>query len=159
RSSPDQREGNPGCARSARDPGLCCATPLESNARSLSPSAHDRSRSRPTGDAMLPAPPNITCDVYRDLNGPPGTPDVAAVRGHLPSVFAAGLEAGQGIVDTDQRFSHILLVAVGVDIRDGYDAGSISAVFGPDRIYVPDRLGTSFRVVFVERRLRGTAFD
>jgi hypothetical protein len=107
----------------------------------------------------LPVAANVTCDIYRDGNSPPGTPDVAAVPGHLHSVFRQGLEAGQGMADTDQRFSHILMVAADVDVRDVYDAGVLLPGHDPDTIYIPDRDGTSFRVVFVERRARGSGFD
>ncbi len=105
----------------------------------------------------LPVPANIVFDLFRSGKVPPLDPDVAAIPGHLRPAFRWGLEAGQGLADAQQRFSHILLVATDVDIRDDYNAG----VTGPnaDTIFVPDSDGAAFRVVFVERRLRGSAFD
>jgi len=47
-----------------------------------------------------------------------------------------------------------MLVDVSVDIRDSY-AGSSSTV-AQDSVYVPDKTGTRFEVIFCERALRGT---
>ena len=70
---------------------------------------------------------------------------------------AAALVACQN-VDARQRFSHRLLLPLDVDVRDRYDAGS-QATGDSDRVYIPDREGVAYRVVFVERRLRGTTLD
>lgn len=108
---------------------------------------------------MLPAPPNITCDIHRGGSSPPAPAAVVGVVGHLRSVFRQGLEAGENLGSPGQRFTHILLVAVGADIRDTYDAGLLSTVDDPDSVWIPDSAGTGFNVAFVERRLRGTPFD
>ncbi len=106
----------------------------------------------------LPIPPNVTFDLYRGDNSPPGTPDVSAA-GYLRPAFTRGLEAGEGLADTGQRFSHLLMVDPSCDVRDLYHAGTLLTATSSDFVYVPDQEGTPFRVVFVERRLRGSPFD
>ena len=98
---------------------------------------------------------NVTLDIYREGNSPPAAPDVAAVPGHLSPTFRLGLHRGR-LLDPAQRFSHVLLVAADVDVRDIYDAGTLVAGHEPDTAYIA---GDPYRVVFVERRQRGTAAD
>jgi hypothetical protein len=59
---------------------------------------------------------------------------------------------------TTNRWTHIGLVAVGTDIRDGYQ-GEANPMVNPDTVYVPDLTGTPFKVVFVERSGYGTSAD
>jgi hypothetical protein len=102
------------------------------------------------------APPNTTCDIYRAGNAPPANPDVAAVYGSLRPNYPGGTDANAG--QPTKRWTHVLLVPKGTDVRDHYTgAGAYGA--NPDTIYVPDKNGTAFKVVFVERRDRGTATD
>ena len=106
----------------------------------------------------LAVAPNTTFDIYREGNAPPALPDVVAAAGHLSCVFRRGMHRGR-LVEAGQRFSHILLAAIDVDVRDIYDAGGLLPGQDPDTIYIPDRDGNRYRVAFVERRLRGTAAD
>ncbi len=55
-------------------------------------------------------------------------------------------------------WTHLMLVDVSADVRDGYDQGNWNATAG-DSVYVPDQSGTPFQVLFVERVGRGTAQD
>jgi len=105
----------------------------------------------------LPMPANTTCDVYRPGNAPPAAPDAAGVRGHLSAAYPSALERGEG--DADQtKFTHVLLVDLAADVRDGYGAGGVTTA-NADSVYVPDKNGTKFLVTFVERRQRGQAAD
>ena len=105
----------------------------------------------------LPFAPNTMCDLYRGGTSPPANPTIANVACHLQSALPQALVACQN-VDARQRFSHRLLLPLDVDVRDRYDAGS-QATGDSDRVYIPDREGVAYRVVFVERRLRGTTLD
>jgi hypothetical protein len=104
----------------------------------------------------IPLAPNTTCDIYRTGHAPPAAPDVAAVRCRLGADYGAGLEHGEGD-SPDLKFTHTLLVDVATDVRDGYDAGTVGGT--ADTVYVPDKTGTAWTVVFVERRQRGTPQD
>lgn len=103
----------------------------------------------------LPFPTNTTCDIYRNANAPPAAPDVAAVPGYLRPDF----EAGQTTKDnTDFSWTHVLLVAADVDVRDGFSDGIFSGTAN-DTLWVPDSNGTRFQVRFVCRVGRGTPQD
>ena len=105
----------------------------------------------------LPVAANTSFDLYRGGTVPPADPTVAGLAGYLEAAIPQGLVAGRH-VDSWQRFTHRLLVGLGVDIRDLFDGGNLAAG-SPDSVFLPDRTGVRYRVVFVERRLRGTAFD
>ncbi len=109
-------------------------------------------KQRPPAGAIVRRPPrpanNTTCDVYRSTGVPPATPDVAAVSCALIPAFREGSEASEG--DQDFRYTHVLYCDPEVDIRDSYPAAPAA-----DTIYVPDRTGTGFQVVFVELVNRG----
>lgn len=98
----------------------------------------------------MPLPANVTCDIFRDGEA---LPAIAGVPALLMARFRKGLEAGQGLADASERFTHIALVAPDVDVRDAYLAS------GADTVTIADEANTSFRVVFVERRLRGSGLD
>jgi hypothetical protein len=107
----------------------------------------------------LPLNNNTTCDIYRNGNSPPAAPDVAAVKIFLTANFAQ--DHDKAITGTTYlRWTHTALVPLGTDIRDGYAAGltSVNAV-NQDTIYVPDKNGTHFTVIFVERINRNTPQD
>lgn len=100
---------------------------------------------------------NTTCDIYRSGNAPPAAPDVSAVSIQLGPDFEpshrAGLGGGAGIT-TPNRWTHIAILPPSTDIRDGYQTGSPNseaAASGWDTIYVPDKNGTPFLVIFTER--------
>ena len=104
--------------------------------------------------AALPLTANLTCDVYRSGNAPPAAPDVSAVPCLLRPAFREGQEATEG----RSPYTHVMLVAADVDVRDWYVGdGAYSA---QDVVYVPSGgTAVSYRVRFVERVGRGTAQD
>jgi hypothetical protein len=104
---------------------------------------------------MLPLPANVTCDIYRNANNPPASPDVATVAGHLIAAYQRALEAGESRSAGD-RYDYVLSVDVSVDVRDGYNVGSVAQA---DKAYIPDQNGVKYWVRFVERRGRGTPHD
>ncbi len=104
----------------------------------------------------LPLPPDTTFDLYRSPNAPPAAPDAAAVPCRLQAQYDRGLQQGEGD-PVILRFNYVLLCDVAVDVRDGYSVGNILAT--PDNLYVPDRNGVLYNVIFVERAGRGTAWN
>jgi hypothetical protein len=101
----------------------------------------------------IPLPQNTTCDIYRTGNAPPAAPDVSAQKCHLKSDWQHGREAGEG--NANVSWTHVMLVDVTVDIRDWYAGQGTNAA--QDTVYIPDKNGSSYRVVFVERLQRGTS--
>ena len=104
----------------------------------------------------LPIPPNVTFAVYRAGAVPPAPATATGLAGHLQAAFPAAFAVDRH-VDAWQRFTHRLLTTLDVDIRDVFDGNA--AVGAPDSVFVPDGTGVRYRVVFVERRLRGSVFD
>lgn len=107
---------------------------------------------------------NTTCDVYRNGNAPPAGPDVAGVKVYLSPDFAhprlAATTAGNPA--TAYRWTHVALVDLSADIRDGYSPTAPGNDPGPasqDWVYVPDKTGTKFAVLFVERVGWGSGQD
>jgi hypothetical protein len=102
---------------------------------------------------------NTTCDIYRNGNAPPAAPDVAGVKCYLAPDWASGHVAALQ-ASTTGRWTHVLLVGPSVDIRDAYLPSQLGADgFGlnsNDWVYVPDKNGTKFAVIYVERLGRGT---
>lgn len=102
----------------------------------------------------LPQTPNTTCDIYRSTSPPPpAAPDVAAVPCVLLPDFAGchrAMGEGGGASGNELRWTHVLLVDVSVDIRDAY-TGADDVGTTLDHVYVPDKDGTKFDVIFVER--------
>jgi hypothetical protein len=104
----------------------------------------------------LPIKTNTTCDIYRTGHAPPSAPDVAGVAINLESTFAPPHLSATTNSGTGSRWTHIALCDISVDIRDAY-SGAASAVGEDayaatfDSLYVPDKTGTKFLVVFVER--------
>ena len=97
----------------------------------------------------LPMPSNATCDIYRLGNHPPHPPDVAGVscvlipcsRNIKPTATVPG------------QYTHLLRVPAATDIRD---SGNFA---GADTVFMPDKNGTPYLVVWVARQCRGTALD
>lgn len=104
----------------------------------------------------LPTTANTTGDIYRSGVGPPAAPSVAGVACHLDANFARGLEVGESTAVAN-RFTHVILVDATVDVRDDYNLGAVGVNL--DSVYIPDKNGTAFKVIFVERKLKGTAQD
>jgi hypothetical protein len=109
------------------------------------------------GSSRLPIAANTSFDLYRAGAVPPADPTVADLAGYLMTAIPRALAVGRH-VDAWQRFTHRLLVDLEVDVRDLFDGDNLAAG-DPDSVFIPDRTGVRYRVVFVERRLRGTAFD
>jgi hypothetical protein len=104
----------------------------------------------------LPIPPNTTCDIYRNGRLPPAAPDVAAVPCYLTCDWRGGQEAGDR-VDNQLTWTHVMLVDSSVDVRDAYAGASTFSKL--DTIYVPDKTGTPFTVIFIELAQRGTPHE
>lgn len=101
---------------------------------------------------------NASADIYRSGNSPPASPDVAGAACNLIPDFA-NAHAVATLATTTYRWTHIGLFPLSTDIRDGYSGGGPNAEAAPsswDTIYVPNKNGTAFAVVFVEHvRLPG----
>lgn len=104
----------------------------------------------------LPISTNTTCDIYRALNMPPADPDVAGVPCFLKGDWRGGHEAGERNNNTN-TWTHVMLIDVGVDIRDSYTGANSQTA--QDAVYIPDKDGTRFHVIFIERVQRGTAHE
>lgn len=104
----------------------------------------------------LPIATNTTGDVYRSGTAPPANPAVEALPLYLSGDYRERMQIGAGLANA-LRFTHTALVAVDSDIRDGF--ASFASVSGGDILYIPDRTGTPYLVVFIERHGRGLATD
>jgi hypothetical protein len=110
--------------------------------------------------AMLPVIPNMTCDIFRQANLGAASPDVGGVSCFLTASYIGHAEHGEKD-PVAQRYSHSMLIPIGTDCRDGYDAG----VYGnsPDWVGIPAGASaanrTNFSVIFVERKASGYAAD
>lgn len=105
----------------------------------------------------LPFSATHTCDIYRGTTSPPAAPDVAGVPCVIRPNFVAGQEAGdRGGGATALTWTHLLLVALDTDIRDGYTADSAFDITAADHVFVPDQTGQECTVRFVEVVGKGT---
>ena len=102
----------------------------------------------------VPIAANTTCDIYRALNMPPAAPDVAGVPCYLKGDYRGGQEAGERNISTN-TWTHVMLIDAGVDIRDSYTGAN--SQFQQDAVYIPNKNGTRFHVIFIERVQRGAA--
>jgi hypothetical protein len=105
--------------------------------------------------SRLPVTANTTCDVYHaGGTAPPNPPDIAGVPinlfGHFTNIKPPGIAATPPF----GTYTHVALVPVDVDLRDPTATGA-----GPDTLYVPDKNGVPYRVVWIERVGRGTSVD
>src|SRR5688572_13732544 len=106
----------------------------------------------------LPIQPNTTCDIYRTGTAPPAAPAVAGVACYLQPDWRGGQENGdRSALMVQHTWTHLLLLAATVDIRDGYTG--ILGFTAQDTVYIPDQNGTAFRVVFIERLNRNQTSD
>src|SRR5262245_581855 len=106
----------------------------------------------------LPITPNTTCDIYRLGAAPPAAPSVAGVRCFLKGDWRGAQEAGDRLrssggappvsVSNTFQWTHVALMDATVDIRDAY-AGAGNLFAGLDTLFVPDKNGTKFQVIFV----------
>jgi hypothetical protein len=107
--------------------------------------------------------PNTTCDIYRSGHAPPAAPDVAGVSISLQPDFASSHCAAVQASTTITRWTHLCAMPVTTDIRDGYTQtsapGEEAANATADSIYVPNKNGTQFLVVFVARSGYGSGAD
>jgi hypothetical protein len=113
-----------------------------------------------TGVPKIPLPPavqvreegrpanNTTCDIYYSPHAPPANPDVAGVPCHLRARFAEG--SAESVGSQTFRWTHLLYLDAGVDVRDSWPNNPVNKVF------IPDKNNTGFTVVFVELVNRGT---
>jgi hypothetical protein len=105
--------------------------------------------------ARLPIMPNTICDVYHTGSpGPPAAPDIVGVPiymvGNFPNIKPPGSSTSPF-----GTFSHTAYFPATVDIRDP----TAAAGTGPDTIYVPDKTGVMYTIVWIERMGRGTSLD
>jgi hypothetical protein len=106
----------------------------------------------------MTVPFNTTCDIYHTGTAPPSAPALAGVPCALRGDWRAGQEHGDrpGLAG-GLAWTHVLLVAADLDLRDAY-AGGLTFM-EHDSVYVPDKDGTCFKVIFVERVAGGTGSD
>jgi hypothetical protein len=110
--------------------------------------------------SVLPFTSNVTCDIYRVANNPPAAPNVAGVKIFLSADYARDHDKAISS-QTVMRWTHQALLPLNTDIRDDYRfslSGSGTST-NEDKVYVPDKNGTEFLVIFVERINRGTTQD
>ncbi len=106
----------------------------------------------------LPLLPNTTCDIYRNGHAPPAAPDVAGVACYLQADWRGGQEAGdRASVAPMLAWTHVMLVETSVDVRDLYTGGLTGSA--QDTVYIPDKNGSPFKAVFVERVYRNQMQD
>lgn len=97
---------------------------------------------------------NTTGDLYHLGNSPPAAPDLAALPLFLHGDYGRyRMETGASRPAT-LRFTHVALMDAGTDVRDGFSGGTTGG--NADAVYIPDRTGTRFDVVFVERQPDGS---
>jgi hypothetical protein len=110
----------------------------------------------------LPMPANVTVDIYQGANPgnpvPGGSPRLGGVAGYLkPDAYR-----GRHGTASWLRWTHVLIVAAGTDVRDAYnsqlDPGRNNSA--ADTVVVTDSNGNKvpYYVVFVEEAFRGTAY-
>lgn len=99
--------------------------------------------------------PNTTFDIYLDGALPPAAPDVAGATGHLKDKYQRGEEGSEG--GREFEWTATLEVVYGTNLPDLYSGSR------PATVWVPDKDGDCYTVVFVEaersfRQLRGDKF-
>jgi hypothetical protein len=102
----------------------------------------------------LPITANTTCDIYRNAHSPPAAPDVAGVKCFLKA-------SNRHSINTNYH-THVLLVDVNTDIRDGYTTGVPQGNYasGCDFVYIPDKNSkVKYAVAEVRRVGRGGSLD
>jgi hypothetical protein len=110
----------------------------------------------------LPQPANVSVDIFRTANPaspyPGGSPAVAGVAGHLEAAATDG-RFGTALY---LKWTHVLYLSPGVDIRDAYNSQLDPARDNTlaDTVIVADSAvggrKTAYYVVFVEVIGRGT---
>jgi hypothetical protein len=103
----------------------------------------------------LPVPATTTCNIHRAGQG---SPAVTGVPCSLSSDYRDRRRRGEQM-NANLRFSHILLVDVNTDIRDGWADFASGSGNSADMVYIPDDSGTVFKVIFVGRLGRNTPMD
>src|SRR5262245_52287246 len=98
---------------------------------------------------------NATCDIYRSTNSPPAAPNVAGAQIFLKPVEVQGMEASEP-ADV-KTWTHMAMIGPTVDIRDAWSHTGPGGT--EDTIYVPDKTGTGFQVIFVALVGRGEATE
>lgn len=87
----------------------------------------------------------VTMDVYHSPSVPPDPPDLQTI-GRIKEIYSQGRDLDQG--GTNNVPSHVIVVGLGVDIRDGdMEIGEAG-----DKVYIPDQDGIQFEVYAVVRR-------
>jgi PKD repeat protein len=101
---------------------------------------------------MLPWPANATADIYRSGNAPPANPDVNQVTLHLRPQFARDAYEHGVTEASNLRFTHVAYFELATDIRDS--VSQFTQGSSQDTVWIPDKNGVPYKMVFVERVLR-----
>ena len=104
----------------------------------------------------LPLITNTTCDVYRAGRAPPAAPDIVGLPIALRPDWQNANEAGFYQISA-LTWTHVMFTNPNVDIRDKY-TGSMTTT-DQDTVWIPDKNGTRFKVVFIQRVSKSTAGD
>jgi hypothetical protein len=100
----------------------------------------------------FPVPANTTCCVWRFGSYSPAAPALTGIPCYLQGDFMRRMETGESEV-VSLRYSHVMLVDVAADVRDGSHNYGFS---NGDQVGVPDPHGTLFLVRWVEVHNRGS---
>jgi hypothetical protein len=103
--------------------------------------------------ALPPAPlglpaPNTTYDFYISPNDAPAAPDQSAIKVHLEAEFEMATQHSQ--LDPSFRWTHRAYVQDSEDVRDTWPAAPAN------KVYIPDKTGVAYTVVFVRVINRNT---
>jgi hypothetical protein len=95
--------------------------------------------------------------IYRGGNAPPAAAD-GSFDGATLIPFHCSRRNVSVVGSISDRWTHLLIVDPGVDIRDGYNASAFTAG-NADTVYMPDANGTPYLVRYVSRVGMGTLYD
>jgi hypothetical protein len=100
----------------------------------------------------VPWTPNTTCSIYHNSGA-----HQDGIPCFLEANYARHTESGEGD-PMDFRYTHTLLLPIGTDVEDTYDAGVQPG--GQDIVWIPNYAATStpYRVQFVETKAWGSAW-
>jgi hypothetical protein len=99
----------------------------------------------------------VTSNTVCDIIGPLLEVRASGLAIHLRADYRRSIEHGEADSPV-WRYTHVAIVPLSQDVRDGYIAGAQSGFW--DTVWVPNRFtGTPFQVFFVERRGRGSGAD
>lgn len=95
--------------------------------------------------------PNTSADVYHAGHAPPSAPDLGEVQGHLRESWQRGLAVSES--HPAALWTATFDVPLDTDLRDGWPG------LPAPTVYIPNRDGQKYTVVFVERRRQRAGGD